>query len=72
MWVSISDALELEFHEPSRAELENFRAEPSRAELDILEKRAESELEFLKIILKSKFFPRIFDFIPWKFAKKKA
>ena len=41
--VIISDALELEFHEPSQAE--NF---PSRAELVILMKRAESELDFLK------------------------
>ena len=38
-----SDALELEFHEPSRAE--NFL---SQAELDVLEKRAESELDSLK------------------------
>ena len=55
-----SDALELEFHEPSRPELKIFRAEPSRAELDILEKRAESELDFLKKIFK--FFPRILSY----------
>ena len=46
MNVKISDALELEFHEPSRAELKICRAEPSRAELEVLEKRAEPELEF--------------------------
>ena len=50
-----SDALELEFD--------------SRAELDILEKRAESELDFLKMIFN--FFPRILSF-PWNFLKEKA
>ena len=41
--VNTSDALELEFHEPSRAELKNFQAE-----LEVLEKRAEFELDCLK------------------------
>ena len=41
----------------SRAEPSWKFSEPSQAELDILEERAESELDFLKMIFN--FFPRI-------------
>ena len=69
-----SDALELKFGEPSRAELEIFRAEPSRA--GCLWKaswiRAGFFSKTLSINVTAIFFNSIFSFISKKFSKGKA
>ena len=69
-----SDALELKFGEPSRAELEIFRAEPSRA--GCLWKASWIRAGFfskpISINVTAIFCNSIYSFIPKKFSKGKA